>query len=67
MDNEEIEATRKLNGVASITLELKDIDKKIEELEKWQELKHSENDTAQYYMILGEIECLKKLRNGEML
>ena len=66
MDNEEIEATRKLNGVASITLELKDIDKKIEELEKWQELKHNENDTAQYYMILGKIECLKKLRNGEI-
>lgn len=65
LDNEELRATKELNG-ADIIIELnsKDIDKVIKDLEDWLKVKSPEEYAYGY--IKGKIDCLKAIKNGNI-
>ena len=65
LDDEELKATRKLNGAdTKIVLYYEGVVEKLEELEKWLKVKTPEDE--QYYFIKGKIACLQAILKGDI-
>lgn len=65
LDNQELESTRKHNGAnTKIVIPLKGVEEKLEELNKWLEVKTPEDD--EYYYIKGKIDTLIALKKGDL-
>lgn len=65
LDNQELAATRRNNGAdTKIVLSLSGVEEKLEELNKWLEVKTPEDD--EYYYIKGKIDTLIALKKGDL-
>ena len=67
LTNEELKATRKLNGAdTKIVLDSKGINQKIRENEEWLETKKTELDSEQYNYLKGKLSVLNAIKEGDL-
>lgn len=67
LTNEELKATRKLNGSdTKIVIDKKAIEEKIVEIEKWKSTKMREEDAEQYEYLRGKLKVLEAIKEGDL-
>ena len=67
LTNEELKATRKLNGSdTKIVIDKKAIEEKIVEIETWKSTKMREEDAEQYEYLRGKLKVLEAIKEGDL-
>ena len=67
LTNEELKATRKLNGAdTKIVLDYAGIKEKIHEIEKWKSTKLRDEDAEQYEYLRGKLSVLYAIKEGDL-
>jgi hypothetical protein len=67
LTNEELKATRKLNGAdTKIVLDYSGIKEKIYEIEQWKSTKLRDEDAEQYEYLRGKLSVLYAIKEGDL-